>query len=95
MADGLAGYFYLLAVKGVMDGLAMTSFVKMFRWPAAMSAIPVFALLGFITLICQHYAEQAAARRQQRAFGEHLAHHASARRSQSGAHGWSRAPSRL
>ena len=57
VADGLSGYFYLLAVKGVMDGLAMTSFVKMFRWPAAMSAIPVFALLGFITLICQHYAE--------------------------------------
>ena len=56
VADGLSGYFYLLAVKGVMDGLAMTSFVKMFRWPAAMSAIPVFALLGFITLICQLYA---------------------------------------
>lgn len=57
VADGLSGYFYLLAVKGVMDGLAMTSFVKMFRWPAAMSAIPVFALLGFITLICQQYAK--------------------------------------
>ncbi len=56
VADGLSGYFYLLAVKGVMDGLAMTSFVKMFRWPAAISAIPVFALLGFITLACQLYA---------------------------------------
>jgi uncharacterized membrane protein YqgA involved in biofilm formation len=56
VADGLSGYFYLLAVKGVMDGLAMTSFVKMFRWPAAMAAIPVFALLGFITLTCQLYA---------------------------------------
>jgi uncharacterized membrane protein YqgA involved in biofilm formation len=33
VADGLSGYFYLLAVKAVMDGLAMTSFVKMFRWP--------------------------------------------------------------
>jgi hypothetical protein len=40
VADGLSGYYYLLAVKAVMDGLAMTSFVKMFRWPAAMSAIP-------------------------------------------------------
>jgi len=56
VADGLSGYYYLLAIKGVMDGLAMTSFVKMFRWPAAMSAIPVFALLGFITLACQLYA---------------------------------------
>jgi len=56
VADGLSGYFYLLAVKAVMDGLAMTSFVKMFRWPAAMSAIPVLALLGSITLACQHYA---------------------------------------
>ena len=55
VADGLTGYFYLLAVKAMMDGLAMASFVKMFRWPAAMSAIPVFALLGFITLTCQLY----------------------------------------
>ena len=56
VADGLAGYYYLLAVKAVMDGLAMASFVKMFRWPAALSAIPVFALLGFITLACEFYA---------------------------------------
>jgi uncharacterized membrane protein YqgA involved in biofilm formation len=53
VVDGLSGYFYLLAVKAVMDGLAMISFVKMFRWPAALSAIPVFALLGFIILSCQ------------------------------------------
>ena len=57
VADGLSGYFYLLAVKGMMDGLAMTSFVKMFRWPAAISAIPVFAFLGFITLACRLYAK--------------------------------------
>ena len=56
VVDGLAGYYYLLAVKAVMDGLAMASFVKMFRWPVAMSAIPLFALLGFITLVCQLYA---------------------------------------
>ena len=53
VVDGLAGYYYLLAVKAVMDGLAMASFVKIFRWPVAMSAIPLFALLGFITLVCQ------------------------------------------
>jgi len=64
VADGLSGYFYLLAVKGVMDGLAMTSFVKMFRWPAALSAVPVFALLGFITLVCQLYARPFLEARQ-------------------------------
>jgi uncharacterized protein len=53
VTDGLTGYFYLLAVKGVMDGLAMMSFVKMFRWPAALSALPVLALLGGITLACR------------------------------------------
>lgn len=53
VADGLNGYFWLLAVKAVMDGLAMMSFVKMFRWPAALSAIPVFVFLGLITQVCQ------------------------------------------
>ena len=56
VADGLSGYFCLLAVKGVMDGLATASFVKMFRWPAALSAIPVFALLNAISLACHLYA---------------------------------------
>ena len=56
VADGLSGYFWLLAIKGVMDGLAMTSFVKMFRWPVALTAVPVFAFLGVLTLACQLYA---------------------------------------
>jgi len=56
VADGLAGYFYLLAVKAVMDGLAMASFVKMFRWPSALSAFPVLFFLGAITWACQRYA---------------------------------------
>ncbi len=30
----------------VMDGMAMTTFVKLFRWPAALSAIPVFDFYG-------------------------------------------------
>ena len=64
VVEGLSGYYYLLAVKGVMDGLAMTSFVKMFRWPAAMSAMLVFALLGFITLTCQLYAKPFLETRQ-------------------------------
>ncbi len=55
VTDGLAGYFQLLAVKAVMDGLAMASFVKMFRWPAALCALPVFAFLGLITAACHGF----------------------------------------
>jgi uncharacterized membrane protein YqgA involved in biofilm formation len=54
--DGLSGYFYPLAVKAVMDGLATMSFVKMFGWGAMMSALPVFALQGTLTLLCTRYA---------------------------------------
>jgi len=50
VSDGLAHYFYLLLVKAVMDGLAMMSFVKMFRWPVALSAIPVFLFLNGLAL---------------------------------------------
>jgi len=57
VTDGLSGDFYLLAVKAVMVGLAMTGFVKMFGWPVALSAFPVYAFLGAITLACQYYAK--------------------------------------
>jgi hypothetical protein len=50
------GCYWLLAVKAVMDGLAMTGFVKIFGWPSALSAFPVFAFLGGITFACQFYA---------------------------------------
>ena len=46
VVDGLSGYFYLLALKAVVDGLAMMSFVKLFRWPVAMAAVPVFLFLN-------------------------------------------------
>ncbi len=42
VADGLEDYCYLLLLKGVMDGLAMMSFVNIFRWPVALAALPVF-----------------------------------------------------
>jgi uncharacterized membrane protein YqgA involved in biofilm formation len=57
VTDGLAGDFYLLAAKAVMDGLAMTGFMKMFGWPAALSAFPVYAFLGALTLACQFCAK--------------------------------------
>jgi uncharacterized protein len=53
VSDGLTNYFYLLLVKAVMDGLAMASFVKMFRWPVALSAIPVFLFLNSLSLSVQ------------------------------------------
>jgi uncharacterized protein len=56
VSDGLSGYFWLLAVKAIMDALAMTSFVKIFRWPVALSAFPVWVFLGGITLACRLYA---------------------------------------
>jgi len=56
VTDGLSGDFYLLAVKAVMDGLATVSFVKMSGWFSALSAFPVFILLGAATFAVQFYA---------------------------------------
>jgi uncharacterized protein len=53
--DGLNGFFYLLALKALMDGLAMVSFVKIFRWPVALTALPVLAFLNAITLALHFY----------------------------------------
>lgn len=55
VTDGLDNYFYPLALKAVMDGLAMTSFVKMFRWPAALAAVPVFLFLNGLALLVHAY----------------------------------------
>ena len=57
VTDGLAGDFYLLAVKAVMDGLAMVTFVKLFRWPVALTAVPVFLFLNGLALSL-HYGIQ-------------------------------------
>lgn len=54
LTDGLGYYFYPLAIKGVMDGLAMTSFVKSHRWPVALAALPVFFFLSGLTWLAQH-----------------------------------------
>ncbi|MGA2280758.1 MAG: DUF554 family protein [Verrucomicrobiota bacterium] len=54
---GQLGCFWLLAIKAVMDGLAMTGFVKIFGWPSALSAFPAFIFLSVITFACQFYAE--------------------------------------
>lgn len=54
--DGLSDYYWLLALKAVMDAIAMASFVKIFRWSAALSAFPVFLLFSLITFACRLYA---------------------------------------
>jgi uncharacterized protein len=51
MEDGLTGSFKALAVKSVMDGLAAMAFVKIFGWPVLLSALPVLAFQGTITLL--------------------------------------------
>jgi uncharacterized protein len=55
VADGLSGYFYLLAVKAVMDAMAMTGFVRLFQWPSAVSAAPVFVFFSVISMAVQFY----------------------------------------
>jgi uncharacterized membrane protein YqgA involved in biofilm formation len=55
-AGGL-GYFYPLAVKAVMDGLAMLGFVALFGGGGMLAALPVFVFQGTITLACGFYAE--------------------------------------
>jgi len=51
VTDGLENYFFPLVLKAVMDGLAMTSFVKMCRWPVALVAVPVFLFLNGLAVI--------------------------------------------
>jgi uncharacterized protein len=52
-----SGYFYILATKAVMDGLAMIGFVQLFGWGAMFSALPVFVFQTAIILACNLYAE--------------------------------------
>lgn len=53
--DGLADYFYPLAVKGVMDGLATIGFVALFGRGTMFAAVPVLAFQGTLTLACARY----------------------------------------
>ena len=57
VTDGLSEFFYPLALKAVMDGLATMSFVKIFRWPAALAAAPVFFFLNDIALAVHTFAQ--------------------------------------
>ena len=52
--DGLtlSQYFYPLAIKAFVDGLATMGFSSFFGWGVLLSAIPLLALQGTITLVC-------------------------------------------
>ena len=54
--DGFTGNFFLLAIKALMDALAMRGFVQLFGWPTALCAFPILALFGAVTLACQKVA---------------------------------------
>jgi uncharacterized protein len=53
--DGLSGYYYPLAVKAVIDGLATMGFVRLFGWGVMLAAVPVLAFQGTITLVCAQF----------------------------------------
>jgi uncharacterized membrane protein YqgA involved in biofilm formation len=53
VTDGLSGYYWPLAIKGVMDALATLGFVRLFGWGALLAVVPVVALQGSITLLGQ------------------------------------------
>jgi uncharacterized protein len=54
--DGLTSppYFYPLAVKGIIDGLAALGFVTLFGWGVLFAVVPVLAFQGTITILCAH-----------------------------------------
>lgn len=60
--DGLADYFYPLAVKAVMDGLATMGLVRLLGWSVIFSALPVLALQGSITLVCAQWLKPVVLR---------------------------------
>lgn len=55
LSDGLDGYFFPLALKGVMDGLGAMSFVAMFGAGVVLSSVPLLLFQGLITLAAARY----------------------------------------
>jgi uncharacterized membrane protein YqgA involved in biofilm formation len=57
VCDGVSGYFYPLAVKAIMDGLATMGFAMTFRWGPLMAALPVLAFQGSVALLAKLVAQ--------------------------------------
>lgn len=56
VTEGLGGGPQPLMVKAAMDGLAALGFVAMFGWAVALSALPVLAFQGTISLLAVQFA---------------------------------------
>lgn len=57
ISDGLSQYYYPLAVKAAVDGLAAFGFVSLFGWGCLLCVIPVLAFQGALTLGCARLLE--------------------------------------
>jgi hypothetical protein len=55
--DGLSQYDYPLVLKAAVDGLASFGFVSLFGWGCLLSALPVLAFQGALTLACARLLE--------------------------------------
>jgi uncharacterized membrane protein YqgA involved in biofilm formation len=60
--DGLSNYYYPLAAKGVIEAFAVLGFVRMFGWGAVLSAIPVLAFQGTISILVRQIEPALAER---------------------------------
>lgn len=63
--DGLtlSAYVYPLAIKAVVDGLASMGLARVLGWGVLVSALPVFAFQGTVTLVCAHLLQPFLAAR--------------------------------
>jgi len=60
LQDGLQGFFWLLAIKAAMDCLATMSFVTIMGRGILLSALPVVAWQGLLTLAAQWLQQKLA-----------------------------------
>ena len=56
LQEGLDGNYTTLVIKGLLDGLSTMVFVTMFGWGVMLSALPVLAYQGSITLMAHYLA---------------------------------------
>lgn len=55
--DGISGNYSVLLIKSIMDGMAAHSFTRIFGKPVLLSAIPVLAFQGNLSLIARWLAQ--------------------------------------
>ena len=56
LQEGLLGSYRTLAIKAAMDGLATVVFARTFGWTVILSAVPVLAYQGTLTLLARFLA---------------------------------------